>query len=81
MTKDIIICLNTRVLSLNVLNKQMANSSVISKTNEKQRNNYFSQVKNMINNFKKKIEMARKRIEACVNMSAHLFLAAHSAAI
>jgi hypothetical protein len=43
--------------SLNVLNKQMANSSVISKTNEKQRNNYFSQVKNMINNFKKKIEM------------------------
>lgn len=43
--------------SLNVLHKQLANSSVISKTNEKQRNNYFSQVKNMINNFKKKIEM------------------------
>jgi hypothetical protein len=40
-----------------VLQKQMANSSVISSVNEKERNNYFSQVKRMIESFKKKIEL------------------------
>ncbi len=43
--------------SLSVLNKQMANSSVISLTNEKERNNYFGQLKNFISSFKKKIEL------------------------
>ena len=43
--------------SLNVMNKQMANSSVISAVNEKDRNSYFFQVKNMINNLKKKMEL------------------------
>jgi hypothetical protein len=40
-----------------VLNKQMANSSVISVVNEKQRNNYFSQIKRMIDATRKKIEL------------------------
>lgn len=43
--------------TIGVLNKQMANSSVISIVNEKERNNYFSQVKRMIESFKKKIEL------------------------
>jgi hypothetical protein len=43
--------------TVSVLNKQMANSSVISSVNEKERNNYFSQVKRMIESFKKKIEL------------------------
>ena len=43
--------------TLSVLNKQLANSSVISSVNEKERNNYFSQVKRMIESFKKKIEL------------------------
>lgn len=43
--------------SLNVMNKQMANSSMISAVNEKERNSYFFQVKTMINNIKKKMEL------------------------
>ena len=43
--------------SVSILKKQMANSSVISVVNEKERNNYFFQVKNMINTFRKKIEL------------------------
>ena len=43
--------------SLNVLEKQMANSSMISVVNEKERNSYFFQVRNMINNIKKKMEL------------------------
>ncbi len=43
--------------SLNVMNKQMANSSVISAVNEKERNSYFFKVKNMIANTRKKMEM------------------------
>jgi hypothetical protein len=43
--------------SIKVLNKQMANASVISVVNEKERNSYFSKVRNMINNMKKKIEL------------------------
>lgn len=43
--------------SLAILNKQFANSSVISVVNEKERNNYFGQLKNMIQAFKKKIEI------------------------
>lgn len=43
--------------SLNVVNKQMANSSIISSTNEKERNNYFFQIKNMIKNTRNKMEM------------------------
>ncbi|NRA11533.1 MAG: hypothetical protein HRT57_06235 [Crocinitomicaceae bacterium] len=43
--------------TVSILNKQMANSSVISSVNEKERNNYFSQVKRMIESFKKKIEL------------------------
>ena len=42
--------------TLGVLNKQIANSSIISVVNEKQRNTYFSQIKRMIESFKKKIE-------------------------
>ena len=43
--------------SLSILNKQMANSSVISVVNEKDRNNYFFKVKKMIETFRKKIEI------------------------
>lgn len=43
--------------SLNVLNKQMANSSMISTINEKERNNYFFQVKNLISTTRKKMEI------------------------
>lgn len=43
--------------SVAVLKKQMANSSVISIVNEKERNNYFGQLRNMIQTFKKKIEI------------------------
>ena len=43
--------------TVSILNKQMANSSVISNVNEKERNNYFSQVRRMIQSFKKKIEL------------------------
>lgn len=39
-----------------VLNKQIANSSMISTVNEKDRNNYFTQVKNMIAGYRRKIE-------------------------
>jgi hypothetical protein len=42
--------------SESVLSKQIANSSMISTVNEKDRNNYFSQVKSMINGYRKKIE-------------------------
>jgi hypothetical protein len=42
--------------SESVLLKQIANSSMISTVNEKDRNNYFSQVKSMINGYRKKIE-------------------------
>lgn len=43
--------------SLSVLKKQMANSSVISVVNEKERNNYFGQLKQMIQTFRKKMEL------------------------
>lgn len=43
--------------TLGVLSKQMTNSSLISVVNEKQRNNYFSQVMRMIDSFKKKIQI------------------------
>lgn len=43
--------------SLNVINKQMANASVISQVNEKSRNSYFHSLRKMINNQKKKIEL------------------------
>ena len=42
--------------SESVLSKQIANSSMISTVNEKDRNNYFAQVKSMINGYRKKIE-------------------------
>ena len=43
--------------SLNVMNKQMANSSLISKVNEKDRKSFFNGVRKMINNYKVKIEL------------------------
>lgn len=43
--------------SLNVMNKQMANSSLISSTNEKDRNAFFASVRKMINNYKQKMEL------------------------
>ena len=43
--------------SVAVLKKQMANSSVISVVNEKERNNYFGQLKQMIQTFRKKMEL------------------------
>lgn len=43
--------------SISVLKKQMANSSVISIVNEKERNNYFGQLKNMIATYRKKMEV------------------------
>lgn len=42
--------------SANVIKKQLDNSNMISTINEKDRNNYFFQVKNMINGIRKKIE-------------------------
>ena len=42
--------------SNNFIKKQLDNSSIISTVNEKDRNNYFFQVKNMINGIRKKIE-------------------------
>ncbi|MEJ6617444.1 MAG: hypothetical protein QNL61_11105 [Crocinitomicaceae bacterium] len=43
--------------SLNVLNKQMANSGVISTSNEKARNDYFFHVRKMILKLKNKMEL------------------------
>lgn len=43
--------------SLAHLNKQLANSSIISITNEKERNNYFGQIKKFISSVKKKMEI------------------------
>ena len=43
--------------TMNVLNKQMANSSIISLNNEKARTDYFFQVKKMINKLKSKMEI------------------------
>jgi hypothetical protein len=43
--------------SLNVVNKQMANSSLISKVNEKDRKKFFNGVRKMINNYKMKMEL------------------------
>jgi len=43
--------------SLTILNKQIANSSLISIVNEKERVNYFGAVKKMISTFKKKMEL------------------------
>ncbi len=43
--------------SLTILNKQMANSSMISVNNEKERNNYFGALKKMIGSYKKKMEI------------------------
>ena len=42
--------------SLGVLNKQIANSSLISGVNERERNNYFHQIKNMINGIRLKMK-------------------------
>jgi len=42
--------------SVNVIKKQLDNSNMISSINEKDRNNYFFQVKSMINGIRKKIE-------------------------
>lgn len=42
--------------STSVIKKQLDNSSMISTINEKDRNNYFFQVKSMINGIRKKIE-------------------------
>ncbi|MFM7758007.1 MAG: hypothetical protein ACKO6J_03645 [Crocinitomicaceae bacterium] len=39
-----------------VLDKQLANSSLISTVNEKERNHYFSEIQKMVNYFKRKIE-------------------------
>lgn len=43
--------------SKQVLDKQMANSSLISKVNEKERNNYFFKIQNTIQKHKKRIEL------------------------
>jgi len=43
--------------SMGVLKKQIANSSVISVVNEKERNTFFAQIKKMIGNVRKKIEL------------------------
>lgn len=43
--------------SLGILKKQLANSSMISIVNEKERNTYFHQLSNMISGFRKKIEL------------------------
>lgn len=43
--------------SLNVLNKQISNSSMISTVNEKERNTYFFQVKKMLDDTRKKMTL------------------------
>ena len=43
--------------SLQILNKQVANSSVISIINEKERNNYFFHIKKKIDNCRKRIQL------------------------
>lgn len=43
--------------SLGILQKQLANSSIISVVNEKERNTYFYHLSNMISGFRKKIEL------------------------
>ena len=43
--------------SVKILNKQILNSSLISIVNEKERNNYFFQIKSMINKYRKKIQL------------------------
>jgi hypothetical protein len=43
--------------SLGILRKQLANSSLISVINEKERNTYFHQLQNMVSGFRKKIEL------------------------
>ncbi|MDX2359202.1 MAG: hypothetical protein QNK23_00255 [Crocinitomicaceae bacterium] len=43
--------------SMGVLNKQLANSSVISIVNEKERNSFFAQLKKMIDQVRKKINL------------------------
>ncbi|MFN5878741.1 MAG: hypothetical protein ACK44B_07740 [Flavobacteriales bacterium] len=43
--------------SLGILKKQLANSSMISIVNEKERNSYFHKVSDMISGFRKKIEL------------------------
>ena len=43
--------------SLQILNKQVANSSVISIINEKERNNYFYHIKKKIDNCRKRIQL------------------------
>ena len=42
--------------SKQILDKQLANSSLISEVNEKERNNYFFEFEKMILSFRKKIE-------------------------
>jgi hypothetical protein len=42
--------------SKQILDKQLANSSLISEVNEKERNNYFFEFDKMILSFRKKIE-------------------------
>ena len=42
--------------SQNILNKQMAISSIISVVNEKQRNIYFSGIKRMVDSYRQKIK-------------------------
>lgn len=43
--------------SFNVVNKQIANSSMISSTNEKERNAFFHRIKTLISNTRKKMEL------------------------
>lgn len=43
--------------SVAILHKQMANSSIISEANEKERNKYFFQIENMVNQYRKKMEL------------------------
>ena len=49
--------------SRKVLNKQLANSSIISIVNEKERNNYFFQIKKMIESYRKRIQLALEENE------------------
>jgi hypothetical protein len=42
--------------SKQIIDKQLANSSLISEVNEKERNNYFFEFEKMILSFRKKIE-------------------------
>lgn len=43
--------------SKNILEKQLANSSIISKANEKERNKFFNEIKHNINQTRKRIEV------------------------